>query len=167
MRVRIPFARTAPMATVRKTTKARTIAPTLYLSAQPRRSPEPFDRDLSEEGKRFEAAQGATRVQTPWPACVSRPALTRRSTMRVAASGDTCSELRNPSIVTKGAPPWTISSRTVLTTSARRVVSRRFTSTRPRYARGVGDGGCGTGTRTSPRSATRRSNRSGRLRANR
>ena len=95
--------------------------------------------------KRRGVSQGETRVQTPCPAWMSTPALTSRSTMREAASGDTCSESLSPSIVTNGAPPWTISSRTVRTTSARRVVSRRFSSTTPRYPRGAGDWRLGDG----------------------
>jgi len=61
------------------------------------------------------------------PARVSTrsPALTRRWTIRVAASEDTCNESWRLPMVITGTALCTISSRTVRTTSARRAVSRR------------------------------------------
>jgi hypothetical protein len=48
IRLRTPFARAAPIAMVRKKTKARTRAPTLYLSAAPVERPVLFNRDFPE-----------------------------------------------------------------------------------------------------------------------
>ena len=85
-RIRTPFASAAPSATVRRNVVRRTRAPTLYLSARTRESTVGTGRIFPMGGG---SPYGETRVQTPWPVSMRTPALTRRSTMRVAASGDT------------------------------------------------------------------------------
>jgi hypothetical protein len=68
---------------------------------------------------------GETLTHVPSRACTRRPALTRRSTIRAAASEETCSESSISRIVSTGTPLWTISSITERMTSARRAWSRR------------------------------------------
>ncbi len=119
-RLRTPFARPAATATVRARTVISTSASTGPVIGKSRGK-------TSEKG----GAYGETLIHVPSRASTRRPALTRRSTIRAAASEDTCSELSMSRIVRTGTPLCTISSITERTTSARRAVSRRSRSTDP------------------------------------
>jgi len=113
-RLRTPFARPAATATVRARTVMRTRASTGPVIGRSRWKCSGLARDY-----------GETLIQVPSRACTRSPALTRRSTIRAAASEETCSESSISLIVSTGTPLWTISSMTERTTSARRAWSRR------------------------------------------
>ena len=158
-RLRTPFARPAATATVRARTVMRTRASTGPVIGRSRWKCSGLARDY-----------GETLIQVPSRACTRSPALTRRSTIRAAASEDTCSESSISLIVSTGTPLWTISSMTERTTSARRAWSRRSGQIRRSFhgqARFSVRAGTTTGTRGPAWPAMICSSRTGTLSANR